>query len=335
MSQKLKKNIFILTSGLGYGGSETFVIELYNYLILDNYFVKIICLSNKLDRRDSIQNNDLICLADFSNVLKFYKLFKILNNKNNVLFSVGIDVTLKLLFLIFFKNCILFERTDPRYYPYSPFKRFSRNIIYKLKQKKLVLQSFSSKRHLNLKDSFIIHKNIYLEDFKFCNKKKYLNIICISRFSEEKNHISFINSLFNIKSIKLNIIFIGDGPLLNYIKTICFNLPNNINLTFLKNVNNVNKYIRKADLYIHPSKYEGVSNSILEALSLKIPVLFNSDLIGMEDYVISDNLKYKHENEIDIYINKFYFGDTYSFEFKNYNYNEEINTLLNMVNLLN
>ena len=100
------------------------------------------------------------------------------------------------------------------------------------------------------------------------NKKK--NIISICRFVDQKN----IFEIFKIaKKLKIyNFIVLGEGYLFDQAKI--FLKYNNIqNVYLLGNKTNVFKYLYESDLFLSTSLYEGHPISILEAMSIGLPIV--------------------------------------------------------------
>ena len=100
------------------------------------------------------------------------------------------------------------------------------------------------------------------------NKKK--NIISICRFVEQKN----IFEIFKIaKKLKIyNFIVLGEGILFDKAKN--FLKSNNIqNVYLFGNKTNVFKYLYESDLFLSTSLYEGHPISILEAMSIGLPIV--------------------------------------------------------------
>ena len=111
------------------------------------------------------------------------------------------------------------------------------------------------------------------------NNKK--NIITICRLVDQKN----IFEIFKIarKLDIYNFIVLGDGYLLEEAKIYLKN--NNIkNVYLLGNKKDVFKYLYKSDLYLSTSLYEGHPISILEAMSIGLPIVA-SEVTGNIDTI--------------------------------------------------
>ena len=101
-------------------------------------------------------------------------------------------------------------------------------------------------------------------------KKKDLKIINIGRLTDQKDQITILKAINNLKNrIKIKLIIIGRGNeknnLQNYIK------KNNLKDTIqIKDPNkNVFSYLKSADLFVLSSKYEGLPNVLLRGINPK------------------------------------------------------------------
>lgn len=110
-------------------------------------------------------------------------------------------------------------------------------------------------------------------------------LISIGGCSSIKQHEDIIKAmhLLNKKGIQFYYLHIGEGHTLNdEIKMAkAFSLENQI--LFLGNQNEVKKYLDAADLYIMPSKFEGISLTTIEAMAVKVPTLLY-DVPGLQDF---------------------------------------------------
>jgi glycosyltransferase involved in cell wall biosynthesis len=55
----------------------------------------------------------------------------------------------------------------------------------------------------------------------------------------------------------------------------------------------IHEYFRSADVYIHPSKYEGIPQTILEAMNCGVPVIARN--AGDIEYILDDVTSTPHE----------------------------------------
>ena len=101
-------------------------------------------------------------------------------------------------------------------------------------------------------------------------EKKSLNLISVGRLTDQKDHLTLIKSIKILnKNLKVKLIIIGQGKnkkiLNDYI--LSNKLQNKVKLIgYLKNPYN---YIKKSDIVILTSKFEGLPNILLEAQYLK------------------------------------------------------------------
>ena len=101
-------------------------------------------------------------------------------------------------------------------------------------------------------------------------KKNYLNLISVGRLVYQKDHMTILRAINLLKNkVKLRLLIIGDGDqkksFLQFIK------ENNLNkfVKIKKRVNNPYPYIKKAKIMILSSRFEGLPNVLLEAISLR------------------------------------------------------------------
>ena len=107
--------------------------------------------------------------------------------------------------------------------------------------------------------------------FSFFNKKKVLKIINIARFVEQKDHMTLLRAMkvLNCLNVCFKLLIIGRGINLN--KMNYFIQKNNLRkkIKLLNFKQNPYPYLKASDLFILTSKFEGLPNVLLEALSLK------------------------------------------------------------------
>jgi len=127
------------------------------------------------------------------------------------------------------------------------------------------------------------NKNNALEDYYF--EKDIFYLLSVGRLIEGKNNTLLIDAAEKLSETYTNfkVLIIGDGPdrgnLQNKIDAI-----NGDYVELLGEKNNVSFYMKKANLLVHPSLREGLSNTILEAFSNELLVLV-SDADGNKELV--------------------------------------------------
>lgn len=118
-------------------------------------------------------------------------------------------------------------------------------------------------------------KNIKSEKRKkigvFSNKKILIYVGPLNKGKNVKNIISaFIKSK---KNHLCELLIVGDGP---EKKQLLEMARNNSNIRFVGSVKNVVDFYHSADYYISASSYEGLPNSVLEAMACGTPVILSS-----------------------------------------------------------
>ncbi|MBF0431220.1 MAG: glycosyltransferase [Fibrobacteria bacterium] len=98
-------------------------------------------------------------------------------------------------------------------------------------------------------------------------------IISVGRLSYPKNHQILIRALENLPSV--HFVLIGEGELHNELIKLAIEKKIEKRFTILPEVKNddVIGIVSQGDIFVFPSLYEGMSNSLIEALFANIPIL--------------------------------------------------------------
>lgn len=125
-------------------------------------------------------------------------------------------------------------------------------------------------------------------DLSIDNESKI--IITVGRLSEEKGLDVLLEAFaIVIKAIpKMVLIMIGDGPLDLQLKKLARKLNINDKVKFLGFKKDIYQYLLISDLYVCSSIFEGISTSILEAFSQKVPVIATH--VGGNPEIIENNI---------------------------------------------
>lgn len=107
---------------------------------------------------------------------------------------------------------------------------------------------------------------------------KDIILLNVGRFVDQKNHkyqIEIIKELSK-QPISFKYVFIGDGPYLPQIKNSIKKSKLESSIIFLQNVYNTEDYYNAADIFLLPSKYEGMGIVAIEAQASGLPSLISS-----------------------------------------------------------
>lgn len=110
-------------------------------------------------------------------------------------------------------------------------------------------------------------------------KRDTVVVITVARFVAQKDHLNAIKAIrylldnYSLQSQELKYQLVGYGPLENVMREwiIQYGLETVVELVIRPA--NLNEYYLNADIYLCASTFEGVSNSVLEALSFGLPVV--------------------------------------------------------------
>ena len=155
------------------------------------------------------------------------------------------------------------------------FKKADKIMVNSLEFKKQFKKRFNVETEciynpLNKKE--ILKKSKNKINLNFFKDNKKLKILNIGRFTDQKDHLTLLKSMKILKDkYKLNFILLIMGRGQN--KSIIQNFIKKNNLNFNVKVigfkKNPYKYIRCCDLFVLSSKFEGLPNVLLEAITLK------------------------------------------------------------------
>lgn len=124
-----------------------------------------------------------------------------------------------------------------------------------------------------------------------------IRIINIGSFVEKKNHKFILEIATELKNRKseFEIVLLGDGPLISELKNLTIKEDLSKEVIFKGIVDDVNKHLNEANIYLHTAKYEPFGLVLLESMAVGLPVISlngkgNVDLIENEvnGYVINN-----------------------------------------------
>ena len=137
-----------------------------------------------------------------------------------------------------------------------------------IKEEKLLVIPNGIKLH----DQLVSQEEILTLKKKLDVDHKFV-ISMVGRLHRQKGHSYFIEAMKKIKSKDLTVLLIGDGELREELEQEI--RDNNLEdiFQFLGSRNDVPQLLQISDIFILPSLWEGMPNSVLEAMSYGLPII--------------------------------------------------------------
>lgn len=184
----------------------------------------------------------------------------------------------------------------------KPINIFIQNIFWKMTSQVLSISS-NHKKLLSETIKFplakitVIPNGVDIAKFSYMNnssnrliacnvKQKTITIGTIGRLVPVKNQQILIRVLAKLKKkfSDVELLIIGDGPLKSDLKKLSSRLSIADSVVMPGRKSDITKYFHKMDIFILPSFSEGMSNTILEAMSCGVPVIA-SDVGGNPELI--------------------------------------------------
>ena len=302
-----KKRLIIFIPTIEDGGVEKNLFIISNYLKDKINNVYLITISNQFKKKFSKKIKFISLKSNVWDKLgrkkKFfiglYLLFlEILKNRDSIVLCFQGNIYCTILCKLFGIKIIVRSNSSPEGWSQNFFKFFCFKYILRLADKVIVnsldfRKKFKTKFNINavciynpLNKKEIIKKSNIKSDYKL-NKKK-LNLINVGRLVDQKDQITLLKAINLIKKkINFNLLIVGKGSernnLLSYIKE--NNLSKNVKLIgYKKNPYNL---IKKSDVFLLTSIYEGLPNVLLETQVLKTYIISSNCPTGPREILLN------------------------------------------------
>ena len=289
----VEKNLFVILNYLSQNGMQVKVLTCNNDMKkMFNKNIKFIGTKNKFWQKRNKKIKYLICLF----LLFINLLFK---KKNTIVFSFQANIYAILVARLLNTKIVIRSNTSPQGWAHNYFKNIIYSNIIKLTNGVIVNSLEFKKQFYKLYKSKVnciynpFDKNFVKKQLKEkininFYKKDYLNILTVGRLTDQKDHLTILKAIKNLKkTFKIRLIIIGNGfkqrELLNYIKD--NDMQDQIKLIGFKK--NPFPYIIKSDVIILSSLYEGLPNILLEAQYLKKYIISTNCPTGPKEILIN------------------------------------------------
>ena len=307
---EMKKEIVFFMPSFEGGGVEKNIRMIANFFASKNVKISLITASKKV-RGKFKKNIDFISPKNeywdkqkrfIKFIICIFFLFQNYRKNRNInVFCFQSNILCILFCKIFSLKIIIRPNSSPSGWSLGYLKNIIFSKILKLSDI-IVVNSFDFKKELKSKlnlESKCIFNPLNTNEIKKLSKKKIkfkffekntINIISVGRLVEQKDHMTILKSLKYLKNkCNLRLLILGEGDqretLLNYINRNKLNTMVKIN----RRINNPYPLIKRSDILLLSSKFEGLPNVLLEALALNKFIISSNCPTGPKE--ILDNGK--------------------------------------------
>lgn len=290
-------DVLFIAANLNSGGAERVMSLLANQFIENGYEVGFVFLKKDI-RFYPLPQNVIIKVAEKecgsdSLIKKLLWMRKhIKQNKPDVIFAFRIAVyCATLLSLLGVKvPVIASERNDPRF----------NSLAWKVIQavllplaKHLVVQTQQIKNYfpkfIQKKTTVIINpvrEDVFYENANGSSKKEN-RIISVARLDSQKNQQMMIRAFAKIAEeySDWHLVIFGEGPLRTTLESLISSLKLQGRVLLPGRTELVIDELRKSKLFCFSSDFEGLSNSMIEALCVGLPIV-TTNVSGTEDIIV-------------------------------------------------
>jgi glycosyltransferase involved in cell wall biosynthesis len=302
------KKLVIFVPSIEDGGVEKNLFLISNFLANKNISVNLITANQ--DKKKNFSKNVNFISPGFKSLNQknrfyktiycFYLLFNFyLKNKNMLILSFQANIYAIFFAAVFKIDILTRSNTAPQGWSSNILKRYIFKIFFKYPKKTIVnskdfkkkLDSEFGVKSLCIYNPFneqIVNKKIKSKvKFNFF-KKNFINIINIGRMTDQKDQILLLKALSDLKyKINFKLIILGKGKNKKLLEN--FILENNLrkNIKIIGFKRNPYPYIKKSDIFILTSKFEGLPNVLLEAQFLKKTIISTDCPTGPREILLN------------------------------------------------
>jgi len=329
-----QKKLIIFMPSIEGGGVEKNFFLISNYLSNQIDKITVITLSKKykkyLNKKIKLVSTQFNFWDRIGRRLKFlisiFLLFKeIIINKNVTVLSFQGHVYSILLCKIMRVKIIIRSNSSPTGWSKNFIKIFLYKFVYSLSDK-IIVNSIEFKKEMKYRfnlNTTCIYNPLNTKEIISLSRKKikfnffeknYLNMICVGRLDEQKDHISLLKAITKIKKqIPFKLLLMGNGREEQNIRNFIERHKLNKDIKILGFNKNPYPYILKSNIFLLSSRYEGLPNVLLEAQTLNKFIISSNCKAGPSEildygkggllYKVG-NYKKLAESIIDYYYNK-------------------------------
>ena len=302
---KFEKNIIFFCPSMEEGGVEKNLITICNGMSNNQ---KISLITANKDKKVFFKKKVKFITANtnfFNKKSRFiksifcaYLLLKNYNSKKTTIVSFQSNILAIVMSKILNYKVIIRSNQSPNNYANNIFKRKIMSFFFKKADKIIVnsddfrkefkkffnLNAFSIYNLIESRSKLESLSSMKIKNNFFSNSKKVLNILSVGRLVVQKNQITILKALNLIKNKKkFRFCLVGKGDEYNNLKIFINENKLNDQIKIINFKKNIYPYYHKADLFILSSLYEGLPNTLIEALTLGVPIISSDCKTGPQE----------------------------------------------------
>lgn len=292
------KVVFVLPN-LGAGGAERVVTILARRLINKNFSVDILLLQDDVMHYDVPDGVNVICLNTkgmnhFQRLKSIRKFLKTIKKdkpilvpfqdsclKNILLAKVGLGIPV-----------IATERNNPFIKGETKWARFKASIPFRFSNFAVFQTPDARKYYSGLKDKKckVIPNPIASVNLRWQGNIDPNKLISVCRLHSQKNLPMLIDAIEIVKktysNVKVNVY--GEGELRKSLEEKIKDKDLQDNISLCGRTDSVHQKMAESSIYLCSSNFEGISNSMLEAMSIGMPIISTDCPIGGAKMMLHD-----------------------------------------------
>ena len=299
----MNRKLIIFIASLGSGGAERVVSVLSSLLVNTFLSVEILIYYGekpyyRID--DRVKISSLEAMAHSKSLLAKIRTLRryVRQEKPDALLSFLAPFNIMSAFtLIGAKRNMFFavaQRTDPKHSRYgkSMILRFFRWVTYSFLTDGLVMQTTAAKNYFSkrIQKKCVVIPNptsVRSEDvgIGLTTQKKH-EIVSVGRLIPSKNYEMLFRCFAKVleKYPDYRLVIYGEGTHRTFLESYIKELGLESSVSLQGRTDNVVEAIKSAELFVFPSNHEGMSNAVIEALCVGLPVV-TTDVGGASDMI--------------------------------------------------
>ena len=290
-----KKNILLMTTGLGLGGAERIVHEIVSNIDRKKFAISLVSLSQQIATLKKFTNED-IPIQIINNKKSIFDFLKTVLTVSKIIRNENIDIVHAHMFHSILVSSfvkilnpnlkILF--TSHNTYISMFFRRIALFFLRPLRNLDTIFPG-NEKKFFNKKSSYDVPNGVNFDSYKsikpYQRNDKFI-FLMIGRLEKVKNHSAILKIASQLDKFDFEIRIVGSGKLENKLKKMTSELNIEHKVKFLGPLNDTSEELSKAHCLLLSSLWEASPIVIFEAVASNLPLI--STPVGNVAFTLSD-----------------------------------------------